>query len=235
MKRTWIPLIVFALFLMAGCAPTYHFGVEDKSCVVPDEFGQTEAAIASAEKSSAAKYCPDKIARAKALGKKGVETYWACRTDEALAILDAARRLAKDAESCQPPKPKVAPPPPAVTPRPAPPAKREVTLKWVHFDFDKADLTPQAKATLDETAKILKDHPGMMLELDGYTDVIGTDAYNLKLSERRAKTVHNYLVSKGVPAARLKVKALGKSNPVADNKTPQGRAENRRVELRILR
>lgn len=150
-------------------------------------------------------------------------------------MLDAARKLAKDAETCQPPKPKAAPPAPAPTPKPAPPPKGEVSLKWVHFDFDKADLTPQAKATLDETARILKDHPGIMVEVDGYTDVIGTDTYNLKLSERRAKAVQNYLASKGVPAARLKVKALGKSNPVADNKTPQGRAENRRVELRILR
>src|SRR4030042_1435293 len=72
---------------------------------VPEQFGQTEAAIASAENSAGAKYCPEKIARAKALAKEGVETYWACRNAEAMDLLSQARQLAKEAEGCQPPPP----------------------------------------------------------------------------------------------------------------------------------
>jgi len=95
----------------------------------PSDFDRTEAAIAQAEKSQGAKYCPEKIAQAKELGKKAVETYMACRTDEAMSLLAEARKLAKEAEGCQPPPPTpVVPAPPApappvvAPPAPAPPA-----------------------------------------------------------------------------------------------------------------
>ena len=85
----------------------------------PSDFDRTEAAIAQAEKSQGAKYCPEKIAQAKELGKKAIETYLACRTEEALKILAEARQLAKEAEGCQPPPPTPVVPAP---PKPAPPA-----------------------------------------------------------------------------------------------------------------
>jgi len=90
----------------------------------PSDFDRTEAAIAQAEKSQGAKYCPEKIAKAKELGKKAVETYLACRTDEALQLLAEARQLAKEAEGCQPPPltPVVPAPPRPAPPAPAPPA-----------------------------------------------------------------------------------------------------------------
>jgi hypothetical protein len=90
------------LFIMVGCAPTTHFGVPNKAIMAPAEFEQTEAAIASAERSEGAKYCPEKIARAKELGKQAAEIYWICRTAEAMALLGKARDLAKEAESCRP-------------------------------------------------------------------------------------------------------------------------------------
>jgi outer membrane protein OmpA-like peptidoglycan-associated protein len=218
------PLLFVGLFLVAACAPPAHFGVPDRALWHPSDFNATEAAIAASEKAPGAKYCPDKIAKAKEMAKQGIETYWACRDAEGLKMLADARKLAKDAEACQPPPP---PPPP--------PAKKEISLKWVYFDFDKATLTAQAKAILDETVQILKANPEIKLELAGFTDAIGTDAYNKKLSERRSKAVNDYLVSKGIPAARFKMVGYGESNPVADNKTAAGRAKNRRVELRIIK
>ena len=111
MRGKLILLGFVLLFVMVGCAPKTHFGVPDKAIWAPAEFGQTEAAIASAERSAGAKYCPEKIARAKELGKQAAEIYWICRTAEAMGLLAQARNLAKEAESCRPPA-RVTPPPP---------------------------------------------------------------------------------------------------------------------------
>jgi len=120
MKKTFCLVLFLSLLLVISCAPRSHFGVPAKAIGVPSEFDETEAAITRAEKSAGAAYCPEKIAKAKELGKKGVETFWACRTDEAMGLLAEARQLAKEAEGCKPPSPppSVAPAPP----RPAPPA-----------------------------------------------------------------------------------------------------------------
>ncbi|MGH7895871.1 MAG: OmpA family protein [Candidatus Binatia bacterium] len=124
-----------------------------------------------------------------------------------------------------PEEPKPAPPPP-------PPAGTKISeLPGANFDFNKATLKPEGKAKLDEAVQILNKYPDMKISVNGYTDSIGSDAYNLKLSERRAESAVAYLTSKGVAAGRLSVKGYGKSNPVADNKTEEGRARNRRVEL----
>ncbi|MBY0275031.1 OmpA family protein [Candidatus Binatia bacterium] len=124
-----------------------------------------------------------------------------------------------------------APPPPPPPPAPAPAAKKKIVLRGVNFDFDKATLQPQGKPILDEAARILKENPSINVQVQGYTDAIGSVEYNLKLSDRRAATVKNYLVSQGVAASRLTTKGFGKSNPVATNDTADGRAQNRRVEL----
>lgn len=230
-RRSWLGIV--GLFVVVGCAPS-HMGVPDRALIVPQEFAQTEAAIAAAEKSPGAKNCPEKLAKAKELAKQGVETYWACRTAEAMKLLADARNLAKEAEACQPPPPPPAPKP-APTPPPPPPKKEPVSFHSVYFDFDKAMLKPEAKAELDRAAKILLQNPALTLELQGHTDSIGTDAYNKALGERRAKAVFDYLKSKGVAANRLKVVSYGESKPVAPNNTEQGRAKNRRVDLTILK
>ena len=102
------------------------------------------------------------------------------------------------------------------------------------FDFDKSVLKPAGKAKLDEL--VSKIH-GINLEVIvavGYTDSIGTDAYNLKLSERRAQAVKAYLEAKGIDKSRIYTEGKGKTQPVASNKTPQGRALNRRVEIEVV-
>ena len=101
-----------------------------------------------------------------------------------------------------------------------------------YFDFNKAILKPAGKAKLnEEIIPAMKQHPNLRAEVDGYTDSIGSDAYNLKLSERRANAVRDYMVSEGIDASRIMTKGFGKANPVADNKTKEGRAKNRRVEI----
>jgi OOP family OmpA-OmpF porin len=106
----------------------------------------------------------------------------------------------------------------------------------VHFEFDHSDLTDYAKALLDNDASTIngltQKYPKLKVELSGHTDWIGTDAYNQALSERRANTVKQYLVRKGVTSGRISTYAYGESKPVATNETEEGRALNRRTEVR---
>jgi OOP family OmpA-OmpF porin len=109
-----------------------------------------------------------------------------------------------------------------------------ISLDGVHFDFDKATLTPIARGILDQAAALLDKNERVVVQVAGHTDSVGTDAYNQGLSVRRANSVKDYLVSKGVKATRLTAKGYGESQPVASNDTEAGRAENRRVELIVL-
>jgi len=108
-------------------------------------------------------------------------------------------------------------------------------VQTITFDVNKANLSNEAKRSLD---RIASDNPeqrtGYMLEVQGFTDTTGSEQYNIGLSQRRAEAVERYLVSKNVPLFRISIVGLGKDNPVADNKTAQGRAQNRRVEVRVL-
>jgi OOP family OmpA-OmpF porin len=101
----------------------------------------------------------------------------------------------------------------------------------VLFDFDSYTIKPGAFSMLNEAVIILEKNTALKLEVDGFTDSTGAAAYNMKLSERRAKAVMEYFVSKGVDAKRLTIKGLGLTKPVASNDTKEGRAKNRRVEL----
>lgn len=104
----------------------------------------------------------------------------------------------------------------------------------VTFDVGSATLKPEFRATLDKVAQSLKDYPDSLVDVYGHTDSTGSDAFNQTLSENRARTVMNYLITQGVPAARLRSQGFGETMPVASNDTPEGRARNRRVEIKIV-
>jgi len=260
-KKALVGLIVLS-FLMAltgltGCAKNAHFGVRNKAIGIPKDFEQTEGTIEKAERSPGAQYAPEKIAKARELGKKAVETYWGCRTAEAMAMLAEARRLAGEAELAKapakpapivakpaPPKPapapvKVAPAPPKVAsapPKPKPVAapprpKRIIIFQKPGFGFDSAELTPMARAVLEEQVVELEKDPKLRLVITGHTDSIGAEEYNQGLSERRANAAQEYFVSKGISAGRLKALGYGETRPIATNATREGRAQNRRIEL----
>lgn len=103
----------------------------------------------------------------------------------------------------------------------------------VTFAFDSSDLTAVAKTNLDKLTEILINNPDTNINIYGHTDSKGSDSYNLSLSERRANSVKNYLISKGIAASRLIAKGEGEAMPVATNDTEEGRAKNRRVEFAI--
>jgi OOP family OmpA-OmpF porin len=106
----------------------------------------------------------------------------------------------------------------------------------VLFDFDKSELKPEGKEQLKAYREKVRAEMGSAstVAVTGYTDSVGTDAYNQKLSVRRAESVRAYLISLGVDPAKLKVAGLGESNPIADNATAAGRAKNRRVEIEVI-
>ena len=106
-----------------------------------------------------------------------------------------------------------------------------VNISDVLFDFNKYTLKPGAREKLAKVSGILLAYPGLRLQLEGHTDSIGTDEYNLTLSQKRADAVRDYLVSQGVLAANVSSVGLGKENPVASNDTNEGRQQNRRVEM----
>jgi outer membrane protein OmpA-like peptidoglycan-associated protein len=113
--------------------------------------------------------------------------------------------------------------------------KAEIQLPGVQFETDSDQLRAGAESTLNDAAQTLINNPKLVIEVAGYTDSRGDADYNRGLSERRAKTVRNYLVERGVSAERLTAAGYGASNPVADNGTRDGRVQNRRVVLRILK
>lgn len=148
--------------------------------------------------------------------------------------------LCRTEEAPKPLPPRETPPPapapePLATPVPAPKAPDACTsvvrLEGVHFANDSAEISTQAAAALNDTVAVLKGCPERRASLNAYTDSSGSDAYNQKLSQRRAESVRTYLVGQGIAATRIEARGLGESNPVADNGTPEGRAENRRVEI----
>ena len=108
-----------------------------------------------------------------------------------------------------------------------------VTLGDVLFAFNKAELTAQAAPRLDKLASFLQQFPDRRLLIEGYTDSVGSDSYNQDLSDRRAQSVRDALVQRGVNSNRITVRGYGKAYPVADNASPEGRAMNRRVEIVI--
>ena len=166
--------------------------------------------------------------------------------DDDLLPKPAPRAAPAPAPSPMAPPPAAAPrpaatpapaPAPAARPAPAPaaPTSEKVTFAAdAFFDFDKAVLKPEGKAKLDDLAGKLKAITLEVIIAVGHTDSVGSDAYNQKLSVKRSESVKAYLVSKGIEANRVYTEGKGEKQPTADNKTTEGRAKNRRVEIEVV-
>ena len=140
------------------------------------------------------------------------------------------------AEPAKPAPPAPPAPPPAKPAEPAKPAPQSVRESVVIqadalFDFDKSVLRPDGKKAIDDALAKIQGTDLEMVIATGHTDSIGTEQYNQRLSERRAEAVKQYLVSKGIPASKITTIGKGESQPVATNKTKEGRQKNRRVDI----
>jgi len=109
-----------------------------------------------------------------------------------------------------------------------------VVLKNVFFDVNKSALKPSSQVELDKLVQLLNENPQLNIEISGHTDNVGKPADNLKLSIERAKAVVDYLISKNIDAKRLNAKGFGESNPIAPNTTEEGKAQNRRTEMKVV-
>lgn len=102
----------------------------------------------------------------------------------------------------------------------------------INFDFDSSVLKPESFKPLDEAVTVLKTYTDVVFVIEGHTDNVGEDAYNLNLSKARAKAVKNYFISKGIPTSRITSEGYGETKPIATNDTEEGKAKNRRVEIK---
>jgi outer membrane protein OmpA-like peptidoglycan-associated protein len=193
MHKKLLGLALAAPLSLAGCAATSHFGVPDRAAHVPQWITDYETVITRAEASPGARACPDKIAKARELAAKAMNLYWACRDAEASALLAEASRLAAEAEAC------------------SGPARTTVLAADALFAFNEATLTQRGEATLNNFAQGLRDASVNSIQVVGHTDLLGSDAYNQQLSERRANTVARYLASQGVPADRIRAEGRGET------------------------
>jgi OmpA-OmpF porin, OOP family len=146
-----------------------------------------------------------------------------------LSLTMAGCATSKNMAAAPTPAP-VAAPETVLAPEPAP----TYVIQDVNFDFDKSNLKSRATDTLDHVATELREQPDVRYEVAGFTDSVGSDAYNQGLSERRAVSVRDYLISRGVASAQLDMNGYSESNPIASNSNAQGRAQNRRVEVRPI-
>jgi outer membrane protein OmpA-like peptidoglycan-associated protein len=113
-------------------------------------------------------------------------------------------------------------------------ANASIVLKNIFFDVNKTDLKPESQVELDNLVQLMKDNPTLKIQINGHTDNVGKAADNLKLSNGRAQSVVAYITSKGIAAERLSAQGFGATQPVDSNDSEEGRAKNRRTELKVL-
>lgn len=212
MKTKWLVLLVIALFCAAGCSSmSKRAKCASVGAAAGAAVGATVGGIIGHNNSGAHVRTEGAIVGG-GIGAivGGVAGYFICKDEPA-------------------------PAPPVAAPAPAPaPVAEKIVLNGVQFDFDKAVIKAEYYPVLDAAASALQKQGGKKVMITGYTCSMGPDAYNQKLSEKRAAAVKAYLVDKGISETRLMTSGGGESNPVADNATKDGRMMNRRAELVVI-
>jgi len=197
-------IAVVSLLSLGGCSTTSHFGVVDRAATVPPWVKEAEAALAKAEASPGAQHCPEEMVRARKYASEAMVVYWGCNDADAKLMLGKVRQIAAMVENCGKE--------PAPTPPPPPQAPASHTLELFAetlFAFNRWDLSAQGKGILDDFLRNLATTAYQGIRIVGYADPIGSDAYNQRLSERRAQAVANYLIANGVPQSSVHAEGRG--------------------------
>lgn len=239
MSRRWMMLfaLVLGAMIASGCAAS------KESRMAYDEAKGLfdKATAAGAKKCAPCQYATAEAALA--LAEHGLNKRWY----ESRSKYDIGTTVAKEKSlealrltPCEAPAPPP-PPPPAPAPQPAPPPpppapKPAPVFENIYFHENKTNIDAVAAKALDADGEILKENPDIQVEIGGHTDSLGSAKANQKISEKRAQSVKKYLMDKfNIPSDRMTVKGYGSTRPIADNSTREGRAKNRRVEIRIIR
>ncbi|MGO9380468.1 MAG: OmpA family protein [Dissulfurispiraceae bacterium] len=245
-RLLFVFMFMLSVSMLVGCAnmekrPEYRSGY----LYYPSALVNADRALDEARAAGKDKECPEEFNRLKAQVDKAYEVYMACHTQEAIDMANDA--IGKIKALC-PPKPvaevkpepvPVPPPPPA--PEVMPAAKAEIILKDVHFDFDKATLTDEAMAILKNNIEVIKANPGISISIEGNTCQHGKDDYNMRLGERRADAVKEYLAKEGgIDESRMTTISYGLTRPLCVekpthmNKNDECMKSNRRVHFEVI-
>jgi outer membrane protein OmpA-like peptidoglycan-associated protein len=251
MNRKWMILLLLILgaAMVSGCAP--------KGTVMV--YNEAKEAFQKATIAGAKKCAPCQYGTAEAylaLADHEMKYYWREAEDldkhativkekslEALKLTPCEAAPARPPVPAEPPKPAPAPPPPPPPPEPPkpapappPPAPKPVPIfENAYFNENKTNIDPVAAKALDRDGMILKDNPNLRVEIGGHTDFSGSESARQKISEKRAESAKKYIMDKfNIPGDRMTTKGYGSQKPIADNKTKEGRAKNRRVEFRVI-
>jgi outer membrane protein OmpA-like peptidoglycan-associated protein len=193
------------------------------------ELPAADRAVEAARAAGKDRECPAEFAAAEKMKNDAFDIYWACRTEEAIAKANEATARAnalcpRKAEAPKPAPVMAAPPPPPAAMEPVPAPKAEVkfiVLEDAHFDFDKSTLTKEGEEILKRNIQVMKENPGIKVRVAGYSSASGTDDYNQKLSERRAKMVEDYLIKEGgIAPERLTKIGYGETRPATYEPIP---------------
>ena len=230
-------IVLLSMGILIGCGGRVYAPKEGSAIwYYHSELPEADKAVEDARNAGKDKKCPEEFKVANDLTEEAYRTYWACHTQEGIAMAKEATAKAK--ALCPPPPP----PPPCPCPPPAPAAKviDRLTIH-VNFDFNKSDIRQADMAELKKASDFVRKYPGAKVKLEGHTDSRGTEEYNQKLSETRAEAVRQYLIKDSASEkAKILATGYGEVKPVAPNTTkdgkdnPEGRAENRRVEVLIM-
>ena len=238
MNRKWMMLFLLILGAMiaSGCA------ISKERMMAYNEAKETfqKATQAGAKKCAPCQYATAEASLA--MAEHGIQKRWY----ESSEKYDIGTKVAKEKSlealkltPCEkpapPPPPPAPPPPPKPVPPPPPPPKPAPVFENIYFNETKTNIDPVAAKALDRDGAMLKDNPDIKVEIGGHTDSLGSEKANQKISEKRAESVKKYLMDKfNIPGDRMIVKGYGSKKPIADNGTKEGRAKNRRVELKII-
>jgi outer membrane protein OmpA-like peptidoglycan-associated protein len=245
MNRKWtiLLLLILGAMIVSGCTPKSTVMIYNDA---RDAFQR--ATIAGAKKCAPCQYGTAEAYLA--LADHEMKYYWREMQDldehskivkekslEALSLTPCEKAPAQVPTPAEPPKPAPAPPPPPEPARPAPPLppKAAPVFENIYFYENKTNIDPIAAKALDRNGMILKENPNIQVEIGGHTDAQGSEMANQKISEKRAESAKKYVIDKfNIPGDRMIIKGYGSKKPIADDKTKEGRAKNRRVEFKVI-
>ena len=241
-------VILLSMILMVGCAGMKKATPERSPGYLyyPSALVDADEALSGARAAGKDKECPAEYNAAKDMVDKAYEIYMSCRDKEAIDMANEA--IGKIKALCPPkpaaevkPEPKPEPVPTPAPPPPPPAAEPvKITLEDIHFDFDKATLTSEAKEILAKDVATLKENQGVKVQIEGHACAHGTEDYNMALGERRANAVKEYLENQGIAAERITTISYGKTRPLCieeptpKNKNSECMKKNRRVHFEVM-
>ena len=234
-------LISVTLLFGCGLFEGYEKSHDKRVFLINEELQEADRVMEKAHKEGKDIECPREFYILKEMKDKAYQMYWACRTSESLEmareVIERAKKLCPPSDAIMPAPLSFPPPSPQLLP-PSPPTPlkfiKRITLK-AEFDFNKAIIREKDKKTLMKTVEHMNEYPNSRIIIEGHTCSIGSNTYNQNLSQRRATSVKRFLIEEGgINETKFVTIGYGEFRPLFSNRTSEGRAKNRRIEIIII-